>query len=656
MSETNRTTLQVVIEMIASGNGHKVSKENLRELEKEAETINAKVNKSAGDNMRLGNISNILAALKTPEIEAEAVQAGAKVGESVSKGMIDEFQSMNYNIKRHWGAMFGQLAGMPGMGMMVATGGTAAAVGISMLVVEKAVHSLSGAMAKFEERLAATQGLMDRMKETQVFSEENLHKLSSVAEGMSTAEHSTSDWLVALGELTRVGGDPSTMGPMVENVHQLAKLLGGDLTGATKMATDAMQGEFEGLKEVGIVVDSTLSQQQAMTFVTQQLALRMSEFGNAAVSAAPKVLEIKEAAKKVAGELLAMKTAADDAQDALKRLMEVSDAGKSEKQKQIDADEKRDVQAVETAFAEKKIKTRADADAKIQAIQKNAAAARLGVDKETYETQRKAQVAAFTDANEGIGQRAGAIAQQQQRVAAADALERAAGNRVRIEEEIDRLEAEAQGKGGGVEPGQGRIEEIRKATKQLQDQLAVAMDQLSEARKGMPEGVTSRAAEQKRLEDMRKGFAPMDEAAVKHMLQIQDAIKDLERKYEGAKKLTTTEAGTKDLATQQKTATAEEQQRKQLESEAKNYVRRMEDAAKRGLPAPDVPESLRGKNFEFDQHNNRFKWLNQNEGGPGNDIREATKALVDVGQAAMEMKQVAQAIASRMRDDGSRVG
>lgn len=648
MSETNRTTLQVVIEMIASGNGHKVSKDQLGELEKQAADINAKVEKSAGDNLKLGNISNILNALKKPELQAEATAAGAKMGESVTKGLIEEFQAQNYNIKRHWGAMFGQLAGMPGMGMMVATGGTAAAVGISLLVVEKAVHTLKDAMVTLEERLAATQGLMDRMKETKVFSDENLHKLTAVADAMGTAEHSATDWLRAMAEVTRVGADPATWGGTLENLNNLTKLLGGDMPAATKLTTEALQGQFDGLKEVGIVVDSTLTQEQAMTFVTQQLALRINEFGNAAVSAAPKILEIKEAAKKVAGELSSMKEAADDARDAMKRLMDSSEKDKSERTKQIDADEKRDIAAVELAFSEKRIKTRADADAKIQAIQKKAADARLAVDKETFEKQKQGQIDSFVDANEGISQRAGAIADQEKRVAAVDAVESAAGKRVEIEKQLADIEKEASGEG----VGDVRARELANRSKELQEQLDEARANEFGARKNLPADAKSRAAEQKRLEDMRKGFAPMDEAAVKQMLEAQEKIKELERSFKSSQSVTTTEGQTKDFETRKKTADNDERQRKELEAEAKNYERRRRDSQKKGLPEPDMPDALRGRRYEYDQHNDRFRWLNQN--GATDALHATTDAMKGVAQAAIELKNITQNLQSRLRNDGSR--
>lgn len=578
--------------------------------------------------------------------------------------MVDEFSSQNYNIKRHWGAVAGSLMGMPGMGMMVATGGTAAAVGVSLLALEKAVHSVSAALTKFREEEEAAVAMGKVLQQTQHFSTETIQRFRNVASALADDNHSTKEWITTLGELARVGADPATVGKLTEDARHLADLMGGDLGKGTKALTEAYEGNYDALKDLGIVVDSTLNREQALAFISGQLAMRTSEFGNAAVSSAPKVYELKKAVESVGTTIGAMKVATEGATDALQRLLKDTEGGKSEKLKQIDADEKKSIQEVETAFAEKRIKTRADADAKIAVIQKAAAGKRVEAEKEAYTTERAAQVAAFQDADEMIRTRAGEVAALKQKLADIDATDFVAGKRAEIQDKIAALAAEASGQGGMVEPGEGRLREIAEETKRLKHELT-----------GESQKSAARGPVQAKLNEMREKYGLLDDEDVKRMEKAQEAILELDRKFAAARKLIETEGGTSDLKTRQKTAEDKEREQKRLEGMARNWSQAAERAAKDGLPAPEMPKDLEGRTWTYDAQTRKVqfdKLRGSDHGAAGgktdmspisNQANAAVKVVNDVARDMASITEVfvtlktatAQAL-SRMKNDGGRIG
>lgn len=103
-------------------------------------------------------------------------------------------------------------------------------------------------LAAFDARLAQQGALTDANRKKFLDLANQLQATTAIADDQ---------WLETIGKLVQYGSDPASIGMDIDTVKNLAALLKGDLTQATRLYTLALQGNFGSLSELGIVIDQT---------------------------------------------------------------------------------------------------------------------------------------------------------------------------------------------------------------------------------------------------------------------------------------------------------------------------------------------------------------------------------------------------------------
>jgi hypothetical protein len=148
---------------------------------------------------------------------------------------------------------------------------------LSKLQLLAAAGTVAGTAAKGFSELAkqqqATQGLAAAMAQHGVLSDEFLTRLQKLAEtqreGTGTKK---AQWLEALSDLVASGGDASNIDKLTKGVEDLAGIMNGNIPHASLALQKAMQGNFDTLREWGIIVPEAATQAQKLDSALQQMA------------------------------------------------------------------------------------------------------------------------------------------------------------------------------------------------------------------------------------------------------------------------------------------------------------------------------------------------------------------------------------------------
>lgn len=150
------------------------------------------------------------------------------------------------------------LFGLAARGPVALLVGAVAALGLGWKAATSSFRAYleeSRKLAAFDARLAQQGALTDANRKKFIELANQLQKTTAIADDQ---------WVETLGKLVQYGANPASIGMDVETVKNLAALLNGDLTQATRLYTLALQGNFGSLAELGIVIDQTASKTEKL--------------------------------------------------------------------------------------------------------------------------------------------------------------------------------------------------------------------------------------------------------------------------------------------------------------------------------------------------------------------------------------------------------
>jgi hypothetical protein len=246
-------------------------------------------------------------------------------------------------------------------------------------------------------------------------------------------------------------------------------------------------------------------------------------------------------------------------------------------------------------------------------------------------------------------------------VQAAAAAESAAGVRAAIEEELGRAyKAVAGGTDaqGNVNPEGAEAaltgdnswfgDSQRSIIAGLKARLAIAEEQDAE-------NAARLAAEQTKLNAMREADKAVVEEQSRKMEAAARAVEAEERRRAQQEKAFGTESQIRGVDSSIEATKAREERAKRQEDQARGWSRREAKAREEGMPVPERPPELRDRSWEYDQTNDRVRWLNSTQriGGAAQEIAASFEAAVEMMVDAT--KRIEDAV-SRGRNDGTRIG
>lgn len=650
----NQTTLDIVIRMLAQGDGAKVTAQQIKELSDQAEALNRKTQRTPGEDRQLGNIKNVVEALKgSSQVVQAAAEAGEKVGEEVGKGVGSKLDSA---IQRALASVAGRLSGLPGIGNLLGAGGLlGAGVGAGIGLVEKGIDVLIAKFTELQERMKVTADVATQLRQVQAYSPGVLRQYQEAADRLADVNHNATKWLGTMGAIARMGSDPATVQKLTGHVKELANLLDGDLATATKIVTDGLQGNYEGYRLVGIAIDSQLSSVHAMASAQQQVAARQSEFANAAVSSAPKLRQMQAAAEAVAAGINMIKTASDEAAASLQRMLAEIEQTKGDNIRKLDAEEKLALLGVDKQFAQGNI-TREQADARKAAIQQDFAGRRLGEENKASDAVIAERTKEFESANDEWMQAIEDLRVATERVAKAMELEQQSIALQPLREQIAKLERSAadprevreasdpEGKRVAAREFAARREKELAEKKELEDRLRQAEAAIEAERKRS--GVSSRTEEQAALEEQRKGTKEIEDRKVKQMQDAERAIKEEERRKGRRGELFDTDTKARTTAAEVQAILDRKAADERLRGEARNWSKRAMDAQEKGLPEPPMSPELKGRRWQFDAETGNVRWLGALE-AIGNTVEQ-------MADETIRLQRRVEVALGRIKNDGTR--
>lgn len=233
MAENN---LDIVIRMIAQGDGAKVTSQQITELSRAA----AQGNEAAAQSLRQVQGSGQAAQESTAALAAEARQLNTDLHASAAAAEAES-------------AALARLAA------------AGAAVTAAFALAKHAVEA-------FAEKQEAVVSLDAALANQGLLVEEVRLKYQALADTLERATNvDDSKWLSALATLSKFGAASENIEQYADAVKNLAGFIGGDLEGAAFMFGKAMQGQTEMLARYGIEVKDGASQ---LNDIMRQLAQR----------------------------------------------------------------------------------------------------------------------------------------------------------------------------------------------------------------------------------------------------------------------------------------------------------------------------------------------------------------------------------------------
>lgn len=569
-------TLSVIIEMIARGDGAKVSADQINTLKRASLELSEAGQKAHDSLTNLGHAPSPFAAAAN---EARA-----------STRAVDEYAH--------------ELDGLANAGSGLVAGGAA---GVAMALIGTITAAVIEQFKELDEKLEATVELSRVLQQNQQFNPKYLGDLVSVAEHLADADHKTKDWIGTFKELVAAGADEKGLPRMALHVKELAKLLGGDLKEATKTATRELEGNYDGLRQIGIVIDDLLTPTQALAEAQHQVALRTAQFGNAAASSAADVAELKEASHNAATAITEIKREADAATTALKGMIGQMDRAQAARQRALGHEEAADITTIRADVAEGK-KTPEQGDAAVAALKKKNAQAKFDLEKET--AQKKIaeyqnaidteQSGAHGEQGEGITGRAAQIKELEDNIAA-----------LRAVQEAKAFVNQAQNQKPPSQVYQNP-ELAAQFLEQKKEQVEFAQELLRGAQAKLQPGHDNLGAEQEALNKLRDEFRKADEAAYKRINGYLEAVQQVEAQlregqatFEQSVRKSAAEGRGRVAVDRKKAEEAEKREQAKLEREFEKWQKEADHNTKRGLPFPEVPKNLQPfiKNGVLDFHN-----------------------------------------------------
>lgn len=170
---------------------------------------------------------------------------------------------------------------------------TAAVVGLV-----GAFKAATRSITLYADKEDAIRGLNQALANQGALTEAVARKYRELADDMERATNvDSTEWLEAFNVLTQGGAGAQNIELHVNALKNLAGMMGGDVVGASRKLTKAIQGQFDEFSEFGIVIDKTMSQGEALKTLYKEL----SEQGSGQLEARTKSLkgEIEQAAKAV---------------------------------------------------------------------------------------------------------------------------------------------------------------------------------------------------------------------------------------------------------------------------------------------------------------------------------------------------------------------
>jgi chromosome segregation ATPase len=391
MSDTGRS-VDLIFNLKSEGKFDEAQAE-INKLEKEALDLNAAGQKAYDTLLKLGKeptrfadaandarnaaraitemataqekLSNTGAGLASdPQKFLANIEAQKKAAQEVVQSLIQ----IPAEIQKRIATMVGQFTGIGGLGGAFGAGGAAGgAMALGLAGIDKGIELIVEKFKQLEDRLSATAELSGALQQTQTFNPAYLADLEKAAEHLSDANHKTEEWLKTLAELHRKGADEKTIGALSIQVKELAKLMGGDLKRATAEVTAELEGNFEGLRKLGIVIDETQTHSEALAEAQRQVALRSTEMGNAAESSASGLRELKIAAELSASAISEITKESNAATTALDKTLAAIKRNKAEADHALGKKESADVAEIQADVAEGKM-SKAEGDKRIAAL------------------------------------------------------------------------------------------------------------------------------------------------------------------------------------------------------------------------------------------------------------------------------------------------
>jgi hypothetical protein len=159
------------------------------------------------------------------------------------------------------------IGSVAGMGVAATAASMAAVAGVAAAAA-KSIHAYAEAeerVVSLDAALASSGQLTDKYRES-------LQELAGATAKVTGV--SSDKWVEVMTKLTQFGATEGTMGKRIEDVKNLAGILGGDLVQAATMVSRAMQGNYQAFSRYGIVVKDAGTETEKFASLSEQLAQR----------------------------------------------------------------------------------------------------------------------------------------------------------------------------------------------------------------------------------------------------------------------------------------------------------------------------------------------------------------------------------------------
>lgn len=147
---------------------------------------------------------------------------------------------------------------------------------IQKLLVGGGIGALVGkSLKEFSGRDSADRGLAASLAGKGVLNAETFGGLRNLAESKrQELGGKSADWVETIGGLIAAGGKVSEIDKLTTGVENLAGIMGGNVPNAAKAMEKAIQGNFDQLKEWGVLVPENATQAQKLESAMKSLAER----------------------------------------------------------------------------------------------------------------------------------------------------------------------------------------------------------------------------------------------------------------------------------------------------------------------------------------------------------------------------------------------
>ena len=126
---------------------------------------------------------------------------------------------------------------------------------------------------KFAEEQEALSNLDLSLSKAQQFSAGYRAELVELSKEMRNVTGTAkNEWLEVFGKLTGAGAKSDNIKSFADDVQNLAGIMGGDVKAATDIVTKSLKGNFDGYKDLNIVIRDNMSISDQLTSIHQQLA------------------------------------------------------------------------------------------------------------------------------------------------------------------------------------------------------------------------------------------------------------------------------------------------------------------------------------------------------------------------------------------------